>query len=678
MSGQGTLITAADYNAIQSIAATVLGAPSDASPTYGYNQGLLSSQVSNGTPADKITVTQWSNLQRDLVYARIHQNGSNVITENTLLPSPNSSNAVSESYRSSFYSYAQTVLTNYLVAAPSQTTIVNVGTAARINNWSGNIYSGVSLDFANLANARAHWNSGGNITIACSLIGSFNSQSATKDNTWAGMFAAMGTITINRNTTTISGASTSGYTCTPANIGYFNLTTNNQLIFTCTPPSGAYAANSFKIFASIDGSGRYVNLLIQYNDDSGVTSGSDSRYGGDEYIDGILTQYIGCKRASGSFVTLNPPGINFSGDLTNMSGAPGLYGLSSNTYSVNEGGGFTVTLQTQNVLQGAIFYYTVGGMTAATANARYSASSAYFTVGANGLAYVNFTVNNDLYTDGPSTMTITLNNGLASVSININDTSTTPASSVFLTSNQGFTVPAGVFKIYIAMVGGGGGGGSYAGGGGGGGGVISTTIPVSPGQVIGFTPGSGGGSGANGGVSYFGSFTALGGNAGSSGSGLSGGNGGQSGSGYQGGSGVSTGASSIYRIAGGGGAGYGGGGGNAGQDTNNAYEGTGGTGTTIGGSYASYGVNATYYVGGGGEGGTIGVGNSGGASYGGGPGGGNGQTGFNGTDGTGGGGGGGGAAVGGGTYSGRYSDGTITGQAGGTGGKGGIYIAWPA
>ena len=676
MSGQGTLILAADYNTIQSIAAKVLGAPTDSAPQFGYNQGLLSSQVSNGTPANKITATQWSNLQRDLVYARIHQNG-NAANEGSLLAVPNSTNVVAEAFRLAYYNYAQTVLTNASVADATQTTIVNVGTAARINAWNGDIYSGVTLDFGSLANARSFWNAGGNITVACTLTGTFNSKSVTKDNTWAGMFGAMGTITINRNTTTISGSSTGGYTCTPVNKGYFDFTTSPQTIFTCTPPSGAYAANSFRILAYVDGSGRYLYLTIQYNDDAGVTSGASSVWGGDEYVDGILTQYIGCKRASGSYVTLNPPGITFGGDLTNMSGAPALYGLSADRYVVNEGDTFTVSLQTQNVNNGALVYYTVSGM-GNTPNgvSRWSSTSTYFTVN-NNAASLAFTINNDLYSDGLSTMTIALSNGLASINVTVNDTSNTPKNAVIYSSTALFTVPSGIYRIGIAMVGGGGGGGNYAGGGGGGGQVVTTTVDVSPGQQITFNAGPGGSAVANGSTSYFGSITALGGYAGLSGSGLSGNTGGQSGQGYGGGAGVSTLASSIYRLAGGGGGGQAGGGGNATQDATNAVGGVGGSGVQIGTTYAAYGVNSNYWVGGGGEGGSSGIEGTANSSYGGGAGGGNDQVGFAGTDGTGGGGGGGGVNIGGGTYTGKYVDGTITGKSGGKGGTGGILIYWP-
>jgi hypothetical protein len=690
MSGQGTLVYAADYNAIQAIAAKVLGAPTDALPQFGYNQGLLSTQVSNGTPANKISVNQWSNLQRDLIYARIHQNG-NAANEASLLAIPNDTNVVSESFRSSYANYAQTVLTNAAVAAPSQVSTTNIataiGTAARINAWNGNIYSGVTLDFGNLAAARSFWNAGGNISIAVSLSGNFNTKSVAKDNTWAGMFGAMGTITINRNTTTITGSSTGGYTCTPVAKGYFDLTTSSQQLFTCIPPSsGSYAANSFKVFAYIDGSGRYLYLTIQYNDDSTVTSGASATWGGDEYVDGILTQYIGCTRASGSYVSSNPPGVVFTGDLTNMSGAPALYGLSADKYVVNEGESFTVTLQTQNVNNGAIKYYTVSGMNNTPNNvSRWSCTSSYFTVN-NNTASLVFTINNDLYSDGTSTMTISVD-GLTSINVTINDTSNTPKNVVNYTTFTNFTVPDGIFRIGVAMVGGGGGGGNYAGGGGGGGQVVTTTLDVAPRQGLTFNPGQGGAAGANGGTSTFGGLTALGGYAGSAGSGYAGAKGGQSGQGYSGGNGVTTptpylqggGASNnaVYRLAGGGGGGQGGTGADATQDANNAVGGVGGTGSIISTLWANYGVNTAYWWGGGGEGGSSGIEGTANSSYGGGAGGGHDQAGFNGTGGTGGGGGGGGVTIGGGTYTGTYVSGTITGKSGGLGGNGGIVIYWP-
>lgn len=91
---------------------------------------------------------------------------------------------------------------------------------------------------------------------------------------------------------------------------------------------------------------------------------------------------------------------------------------------------------------------------------------------------------------------------------------------------RNFTVPAGVYRIFVELVGGGGGGGgsggpSVGGTGGGAGGYARKAIDVTPGQVISYTVGAGGAggagaaNGANGGTTSFGGlFSASGGGAG--------------------------------------------------------------------------------------------------------------------------------------------------------------------
>ena len=681
--GAGNVIsanTAGDYNSIQAIAAKVLGTPLDATPTYGYNQTLQSSQVPAGTDY-RIYQSEWANLATDLLKAKIHQTG-NITAETNALPVPTTTNIISEAFRKNYYDFAQAVLSGANNVDSRQYTISNVGlpsgptgVAQKANAWNGDIYSTVTLDFASAAGARGFFNSGGLITVAATLTGTFGSLSTAKDNTWSTMFGVMGSVTIGPNSTYAdAGSATPGYTITATNKGFFQLTTSPQTVFTLTPPSGAYAANSFKILAYKDGSGRYVYLNIQYNDDALVSGPATTFFGGDEYVDGILTQYIGCRRASGSYVSVNPPGVSYAGDLINVISAPALYGLSASAYYVSEGSSFDVILQTQNVNDGTQLYYTVLNF-GNTPNGvvRYTASAAYFTVYSN-IAKVTFTIANDLYTDGLSTMTVQLNNGLASVNINVNDNSRTPTGYQqfnYTGTTQTFTVPTGIYTLGLLMVGGGGGGGNYAGGGGGGGRVIQTTVAVYPGQQITVYPGAGGGAGGGGQTTYFGSFTALAGSPGSSGtnngSTVAGGAGGQSGIGYGGGTVSSSGINAQYKVGGGGGGGNGSSGGNASGDSG----GSGGVGTLI---QNWYGNNAYYWGGGGNGGSSGGEGSSQSTAYGGGAGGGSGFNGYNGING--GGGGGGGITVG--THAANTSTNAgLTSQTGGSGGSGIVIVGWP-
>lgn len=186
------------------------------------------------------------------------------------------------------------------------------------------------------------------------------------------------------------------------------------------------------------------------------------------------------------------------------------------------------------------------------------------------------------------------------------------------TSNGIFSVPAGVTKVDVLVVGGGGGGGRRAspnasGGGGAGGVVFETGKDVTPGGIISVTVGSGGTGGdaggiaaTDGGISSFGTITASGG-----------GRGGQNDTGlYDGGAGASGGGAATTGVYGGvgsqgnnGGAGQsaagggagGGGAGGAGVNASGINGASGGVGVDYSGYFGTdWGVNGWFAGGGGG------------------------------------------------------------------------------
>ena len=88
--------------------------------------------------------------------------------------------------------------------------------------------------------------------------------------------------------------------------------------------------------------------------------------------------------------------------------------------SINEGSTLVFTLTTTNSADGAYFPYTVTGITDSDL---FSGSLVgNFTI-ANDSAKVTFIISNDVYTDGPETMVLTLDDLNISISKLINDTS---------------------------------------------------------------------------------------------------------------------------------------------------------------------------------------------------------------------------------------------------------------
>lgn len=116
-------------------------------------------------------------------------------------------------------------------------------------------------------------------------------------------------------------------------------------------------------------------------------------------------------------------------------------------------------------------------------------------------------------------------------------------------SNSTFTVPAGVSKLRVRVVGGGG-GGKIGGAGGGGGGYAHGEFSVTPGDIYSVTVGDGGLQGGDGGTSSFGSLISATGGKGASGTASATG-----GAGFGGDFQASGGASGASAGTGGGGAG---------------------------------------------------------------------------------------------------------------------------
>ena len=673
--GIGNLISAGsdqDYNNIQAIVSKVLGPPTNDDPQFGYNQTpLASSQVAVG---NLVSLSQWANLRTDMIKARGHQTGS--LSESNNITLPTTTSRITEALRLQYWNYSETInnLKN-TVGVGQVTPATAVSTSLRLDDWNNNISSEVTLNFGDLATARAFFNASGQIIISCQLSGPFSTASTSKANTFAQMFSEMGAITLGRNSTFLA-AGSSG---TPSNIGYFQLTSTAQQIFRKAAPTGAYTPNEFIVKARISGSS--VILTMEYNDldigqldingnNRGAITWTDPLSGQvvtgnvDEYIGGELRQIIALIRPSGAYVSIPAPTVSLSGNLT--SSASAVFGLTASVDTVNEGGTVEVVLRTQGVADGQSFPYTVSGVTSDRFSSGFLTGS--FTI-FNNTASQSWTIDANLRTESQSIMTVQLNNGTANTVIKINDTSRNPVGAALFAvpgPGQPWVAPPGVRNVSALVVGGGAGGQSLAGGGGGGGAVTIENTPITPGQTYFITVGSGGGAGASGQSSNFSGIIAVGGsvgNSGSSGSNAgphSGGNGGFTNGG--GGGGASNGISSTTMQAGGGGGG--GKGGSGGNAPFSSQGGQGGPGIAV-----TWITGQTIWISGGGGGGASNFGGGGGFGSGSGSSGNN--TGGAGQAATGGGGGGGGAYP-----SAAGVTGTLSGASGGAGGSGLVWIKW--
>jgi hypothetical protein len=99
------------------------------------------------------------------------------------------------------------------------------------------------------------------------------------------------------------------------------------------------------------------------------------------------------------------------------------YSLSCDYSTVNEGGTVTITLTTTGVANGTTLPYTITGV--ASADIDNASLTGNFVTGTTDSITLNITA--DTTTEGTETLQIALDNGNASKSVTINDTSTTPA-----------------------------------------------------------------------------------------------------------------------------------------------------------------------------------------------------------------------------------------------------------
>jgi len=120
-----------------------------------------------------------------------------------------------------------------------------------------------------------------------------------------------------------------------------------------------------------------------------------------------------------------------------VSAAP-TYSLSRSTASVNEGSSFSITFSTN---QGGSFAYTITGVSSS------DIGGASLTGTVSNGSVLNYTATADSTTEGTETFTISLDNGQASTSVTINDTSTTPAPTYSLSRSTASVNEGSSFSI---------------------------------------------------------------------------------------------------------------------------------------------------------------------------------------------------------------------------------------
>jgi len=286
MSGVNTAVLATDYNTIQSKINNVLG---NGSGDFGYGQLVTSSQVAR---ANRITVAQWNALRNDLLKARNHQTS---VDESGLLTVASTTTRIRESDRAAYSLFADVATTNRLITPPSnQASLTNLQTVTRTASWSTTISHQVTVTFASEDAGRFFFNSGSSIKFSSTMTGYSAGVSLLVNQSWATLLTNMGIISFDAYSTTKSG------TGTAQAIGFYNLTTTDQLIFTKLVEAGnQYTPNRYELKARKSGNSIIFTPTWSYVE--------DGNYGIFEPADGTLTSLVQAFTATGSNVSVTAP-----------------------------------------------------------------------------------------------------------------------------------------------------------------------------------------------------------------------------------------------------------------------------------------------------------------------------------------------------------------------------------
>jgi hypothetical protein len=404
----------------------------------GYGQ---TPYVSNVVPDSKITAAAWGSLVTTTSTINNHQGLTLPVT-----PIQPTQNALINYDSGYIQTNINAINTNRLFAK-----LQGVGTTnTTVNNtvWNDNLTFTFTVTFPTANQARYFFNAGGQLSLnflhpAGSAVGS-----RAVNLMFSQLCTASGTIVMsamNTGSASIGGGNFTGITKlggsgTPVSIdlnkGYYGLSPAYQTIFkqksTAVVP-GYYADSFIEIKARTNGStgsnGDNGNVIyIQVLMDQ-VPNGAATSSGTTVYLTATPPAQAGV--IPGAFLpvkswelptitsTVAPiSGASLSGPIIPAPTTPApttpTFTLTRSSSFALEGGSFTITLTTN---QAGSFPYTITGITSADIGGTSLTGSL-----SNG-SVRTFNVTADFAAEGPETFTLSLNNGQASVSVSLSDTS---------------------------------------------------------------------------------------------------------------------------------------------------------------------------------------------------------------------------------------------------------------
>jgi hypothetical protein len=170
----GDLISAADYNAVQTLIA-------------GTKSGYYGVATSSGQVAanNQITAADWNLLKSDIDSCTTHQTGSD-----SIITTKNSTTVVTTSDINSYYTNAGNASANAAsVYAATQLALVAGVSSNNGGGWNSSINHIVQIDFASAADATYFFQCGAYLAVSASYTGSGG---GPKDSSWRDTINAIG------------------------------------------------------------------------------------------------------------------------------------------------------------------------------------------------------------------------------------------------------------------------------------------------------------------------------------------------------------------------------------------------------------------------------------------------------------------------------------------------------
>lgn len=157
------------------------------------------------------------------------------------------------------------ITTNRLDIEALELSLTAGGSSSRATDWgSAAVDCTFRYTFASFDKARYFFNSGGAFNISATIAG-YTAGTGYDGEGFNEIFTTMGTILMNYTQTTQSGSGG-----TPTSLGYYDLSTSYQTVFSQTG-SGAYTDATLVIEARYGSSGAYIEIRITLTPGSGRT-----------------------------------------------------------------------------------------------------------------------------------------------------------------------------------------------------------------------------------------------------------------------------------------------------------------------------------------------------------------------------------------------------------------------